>query len=314
MLRVVKHGLLVLLLPLMQACDESLPPRIHPLDIDPEEFLSESSSSESGVVRYERGVTVTQSLAGTQFMEIKNLHDEVLSGREDITINVEYWFEDFPGDTIKVVGDRNNLLNPFNFQGEVFMLDGDILTIHPDSSARFRIQFDHTAEALWNYGNPVYIMDSCGFPPCGQRVVTDQIRMSVRASIRLFENQRIPLMTEETQLTIWYFFVVSSLASAKVLEFGGSVDSNGAALSWTMTEQSRVHHYDVERSLAPTDGFVNIGTIMPQGSFVDTVEYSFTETNPSSGTWYYRVGLAEEFLLVGPIYVESIGSALLIVP
>ena len=130
------------------------------------------------------------------------------------------WPLDFPGDTIEVVGDRDNLVNPFNFQGEVFMLDGDILTIHPDSLARFQIQFDHTA------AGPLGLWKSClhygflFFPPCGERVTTDEIRMCARASIRLFENQTIPLVTDDVDFSIWYFFNYDSHAYVEVEEIG----------------------------------------------------------------------------------------------
>ena len=312
----LKFGLAAIVLSLLCTCEESLPPRIHPLDIDPEGFLEQSFSVESGVVMYEVGETVSRSLAGTLYLDIKNLHDEVLSGTEDITIDVDYWFADFPGDTIRVVGDRNNLVNPFNFQGDVFMLDGDILTIHPDSSARFLILFDHTVEALWGHGNPVYTMDSCFFPPCGERITTDEIRMSARASIRLFENQKIPLVTEEADFTVWYFFNVFSHLSIELEDMRGWVDTSGATIRWVTSYQWRVAYFAVQRSFDFNEGFETIsnGIVTPEGAPADTVEYLVTETNPPSGTWYYRVALFEDFLLVGPLYVRSLGTVRLVVP
>jgi hypothetical protein len=311
----VAWGLVATVL-LLSACEESLPPRIHPSDIDPEGFLEQSFDSESGVVMYTGSDTISQSTAGTLYLDVRNIHDEVLSGTEDITIDVEYWSPDFPGDTIRVVGDRDNLVNPFNFQGDVFMLDGDILTIHPDSSARFQIQMDHTAEGLWVYGNPVYTMDSCFFPPCGERVTTDEIRMTARASIRLFENQTIPLFTDEVDLTIWYFFEVIAYSSVEVENITAWVDSGSVKVQWITSYQWRVHHFEVQKSMEVSDGFGTIsnGIIAPQGAAADTVEYLVTETDPPSGTWYYRVAIFEEFRLVGPLYVSSFGRVQVVVP
>ena len=87
---ILRCGSVVMFLTVLPACEESLPPRIHPSSIDPEGFLEESFSSESGVVLYTAGDTVSRSTAGTLYLDVRNIHDEVLSGTEDITIDVEY--------------------------------------------------------------------------------------------------------------------------------------------------------------------------------------------------------------------------------
>ncbi len=311
----LRSGLAVIVLSLLCTCEESLPPRIHPSAIDPEGFLEEAIASESGVVMYTGSDTISRSTAGTIYLDVRNIHDEVLSGPQDITIDVEYWSQDFPGDTIRVVGDRDNLVNPFNVQGDVFMLDGDILTIHPDSLARFQIQLDHTAQGLWVYGNPVYTMDSCFFPPCGERITTDGIRMTARASVRLFEGQTIPLVTEDVELTVWYFIVVASHANVEVENITGWVDTSGVTIQWVTSYQWRVHHFEVQKSLKVNGVFETIpnGIIAPQGTAVDTVEYLVTETDPAPGTWYYRVVIFEDFRLVGPLYVTSFGRVQVVV-
>jgi len=114
---VVKFGSLFLTLSSLQGCDEFLPPRIHPSGIEPQGFLEQSFDAEGGVVFYERTDTVSRSTAGTTYLVVKNLHDEVLSGSEDITIDVEYWLKDFPGDTIRVIGGQGQSPQSLQFSG-----------------------------------------------------------------------------------------------------------------------------------------------------------------------------------------------------
>ena len=196
------------------------------------------------------------------------------------------------------------------------MLDGDILTIHPDSLARFQILFDHTAAALWDYGSPVYTMDSCFFPPCGERITTDLIRMGVRASFRLFENQTIPLETEDVEFSIWYFFNYASHAFVELEEIQGWVDSSGVTIRWVTSSQWGVHHFEVQKSTDPNSGFQTIptGIVAPQGAATDTVEYFVTELDPDPGPWWYRIAMFYDFPLVGPLYVGFAGRTQVVVP
>ena len=59
----------------------------------------------------------------------RNKHDEFLSGRENIRIEIEMWRVSRPGAIYKISGDRNSLINQFDFQGGAFLLDGDVLAV-----------------------------------------------------------------------------------------------------------------------------------------------------------------------------------------
>jgi len=309
-------------------CEESLPPRIDPRTIDAKDFLELSSGATSGTVLFERSDSTSSSNAGNLSLSVKNLHDEVLSGREQISIDVDYWLPDFPiAETTRVHGDRDHLLNPYNFQGNVFMLDGDILTIHPDSTARFLIIWDHTEERFWDFGNPVLVVDPCGFPPCDERVITDPLRVMARASIRLFEQQIVPLVTDPIEFEITYFFIVSHSASAMLDAIYAAVDSNGAVgVHWvTSFESETILGWQAEKAASLNQGFRSItnGLLRPEckddytrvrGFPTVHVHHLAFDTSREPGVWFYRAVIWEDLFIVGPLAVEFLGTVRVVVP
>ena len=139
--------------------------------------------------------------------------------------------------------------------------------------------------------------------------------MSARASIRLFESQTIPLVTEVVELTVSYFFVVMSLSFVRLEAIEGWVNTNGATLRWVTTYQSNVYQFAVQKFLSSTGGFQAIqnGLIPPDGAQADTVEYLVTDSDPESGTWDYRIAVLEYFNPAGAFMVRSLGPLELVV-
>lgn len=297
---------------LLSSCEESLPPRNDTRYADPKEVLEVSFDVYEGVVVFLNRDSTANSNGGIVSLAVKNAHDEVLSGTEEISIDITFSLEDFPAaGTANIHGDRNNLINRFNFQGDVFMLDGDILTIHPDSSARFLIVWDHIQARFWDYGNPVYV---------GQGyVVTDSLQVVAQASIRLYEQQVIPLLTEQIRFKIFYFFAeVYPNSIASIDEIEGWADSSGAVnLSWVVNCENAICEnpaalgWEVQKSIAANgtyqslpDVFIPTTASLYQREIVDTtLTYLFIDSLAVPGIWYYRLALLENLFLVGPIAV-----------
>jgi hypothetical protein len=276
-------------------CEELFAPRFDPLDVDPKEFLKHTLNALEGTVVYEEGDTITASIAGTFSLNVKNLHDEVLSAEEGISIDFDLYPADDPALLARVHGNRNNLLNPFNSQGNMFMLDGNILTIHPDSSAKFLVQINHTRERFWKLRNAVWI------PFVGVRV--DSMRFIAKGSVRLFKQQRIPLLTDQIRFTISYLFRARGLRSVtRIDSLRGWVDSMGLVhVGWqTPFETNFVYGFRIQKSFFPTHSFATVpdGFVRDLGSPADTTSYEFIDYDATPGIRYYRLAQLEDFGLV----------------
>ena len=299
-------------------CEESLPPRIDPRNIDPASVLELSSEAVGGVVRFEPRDSVSRSDAGTVILVVKNIHDEVLSGQEGISIDMKFWLKDFPiAETLRVQGDRDNLINPFNFQGNVFMLDGDVLTIDPDSSAIFLVGLEHTKARFWEFGNPTYVVDPCGFPPCDERVVTEPLEVVASGSVRLFANQEVPLVTSQIGFSVFYFFITGHQSTVIIDSLEGSFEASGAVtIHWRTTYEYHVLGFKIEKSIFQDSGFTTVteSLIPAEGGSADTATYVFTDFQPESGAWYYRAAVVEDLFIAGPFAVTFSEPVLVEVP
>jgi PKD repeat protein len=84
--------------------------------------------------------------------------------------------------------------------------------------------------------------------------------------------------------------VVVSCTSAPVtmISFDATKEGSDVLLDWVTTSEVNNDYFDVQYS---TDGinFVSIGTVKGNGTSGSYHEYSFTHTNPSSGTNYYKL-------------------------
>lgn len=313
----MKTRFIVLSIVLLGGCEESLPPRIHPLSVDLADFFELSAAPVPGVVFYQPRDSFPQTSSGSLFLSVKNTHDEVFSGHEGIAVDAKYWGTNFPTDTVWVRGDFNNLLNPFNLQGNMFMLENGILTIHPDSSANFLVVWNHSEQQFWNYANPRFIADPCQNPPCSFRIVSDTIQVNGIASITLFENQVTPLVSDPISFEIHYFFDVQKAAFARIDTLRAWVDDEGSAvIRWVAAFQSSIFRYEVQRSPSSIGGFetVQSGFVEPQGAFIDTVTYDFVDLDSDPGRWYYRLGFVEYFYPAGPFLVDSTSSIEIVLP
>ena len=120
-----------------------------------------------------------------------------MKGSGTVQLEIEMWRVSRPGAIYKISGDRNNLLNQYDPQGGVFLLDGDVLSLAPDSSAKFLIGWDHVAFGLYNDAGPRLEIPRCPTYPhlCGAQVVANSISLRARGTVQLFEEQHTPQLT-----------------------------------------------------------------------------------------------------------------------
>jgi hypothetical protein len=286
---------------LLCACEESLPPRIPP---DPGEVLESSFSAIDGGVFFERRATVSQSVSGSFQIEVKNKHDEFLSGRENIRIEIEMWRVGRPATIYKISGDRNSLINQYDLQGRAFLLDGDVLSLAPDSSAKFLIGLDHVGLGLYHdAGARFEIPQGPWWPHVGAHVVTDQISLRARGTVQVWEAQRTPQLMEETQFSIFYFFD-TGVASVRIFDLVSSVDSitHFVSLGWNTFLHVGVERYEIQRATSPSNNFIHLTYIAPEGGLYDTTSYLYVDSNAPSGVLSYRLGMWEKpFLFARPL-------------
>jgi hypothetical protein len=73
------------------------------------------------------------------------------------------------------------------------------------------------------------------------------------------------------------------------VDIRGNADASGKnIISWTMAMESNLDHYTIEAS---ADGatFRELGKVLPNGPFVGSSSYSYTDGQPGTGVNYYRV-------------------------
>lgn len=276
---------------LLVGCEEFLPPRIYP---DPGAALDPTFSTISGIVFFEKNDSLTQTDGGSFLIEVKNLHDEFLSGPKDIQISIDFWQEARPGQIYHITGDRNNLLNQYDWQGDVFLLDGNILSLAPDSSARFRIGWDHAAYKLYEEAAPRFELYGCPtFAQCGGYIVTDSLFFRAEGSIKVWAAETTPKPLEEIPFTIFYFFDVD-VTPVQIDNMASSVDSvtGAVTVTWTTFLHFGVDKYGIERAYANSIQFDQVGEVIaPRELYSDTLSFVFIDPDPPSGINRYRLGV-----------------------
>jgi len=129
---------ILLFLVAFTACDESLPPRA-----DPDAVLVTTLYGLEGPVTINAGEQT--SLAGSVFIELRNVHDEVLQDDARIGVTVEVWMKDQPQNRATIQLGRSDLMNGGIIQtGKV--------TLGPDSAANFLKRWNHRT----NIGQPFW--------------------------------------------------------------------------------------------------------------------------------------------------------------
>ncbi|PKP10936.1 MAG: hypothetical protein CVU09_05290 [Bacteroidetes bacterium HGW-Bacteroidetes-4] len=85
-----------------------------------------------------------------------------------------------------------------------------------------------------------------------------------------------PLIAGDTQLPI------------ELTHFAATSNENDVTIYWQTASEENNHYFTIERSV---DGisFKTIGTVMGAGNSQITLNYSFTDVSPLSGTTYYRL-------------------------
>jgi len=151
-------------------CDESLPPRS-----DPENILIASLAPPLEIIEFEDGVPIRT--AGSYMAWLKNIHNEALQKEAKIQATIYVWMANSPEvhRTIRVLP---LLAHP--------RLDGHLLTLVPQDSARFLVLWDQrtdTGEPFWNHVRLTLVKS-----PNGEYFDSDPIEFVAQASIQIFEN------------------------------------------------------------------------------------------------------------------------------
>ncbi|TDB63397.1 hypothetical protein [Arundinibacter roseus] len=74
--------------------------------------------------------------------------------------------------------------------------------------------------------------------------------------------------------------------------FEGRPSENLITLNWQTSEEKNSQHFDVQRS-QDAQQFSTIGTVAARGMSPALLDYTFTDSNPSSGTNYYRLRMMD---------------------
>jgi hypothetical protein len=74
-----------------------------------------------------------------------------------------------------------------------------------------------------------------------------------------------------------------------LVDFDAVVDNGSVILSWRTLMESNSDHFDIERSSNGGSNWDVVGKVAAQGNSSIPVSYSFTDANPGSGTFQYRV-------------------------
>lgn len=96
----------------------------------------------------------------------------------------------------------------------------------------------------------------------------------------------------------------------ELLYFTGAAEGNGFVFRWATASELNCDHFNLQRS-ADGKEFENIATIKAHGTTADRHEYRYTETNPLTGTSYYRLqsidfdGYTESFNIVKVDYAGA---------
>lgn len=260
-------------------CDESLPPRD-----DPQNVLAVSLSGEPGTVALQEDLSMFSQIPGGFTVGLTNLHDEVLQAREDISIDITFSVQGSAHIGGTAHGDRNQLLN-------FMMMQGDLLTIEPESTATFFIQWDHGDGRLWESsgltfhrieGNPI---DITWFKSGLLEVVAS-------GTARFFENIA-PVELPGARMEIDYAIFVADPQPVMVEDLIAVYDpaSSGVHLSWFTPFEVQHFGFHLEKGMtANSFPYFYEDWIRGQGTVFDTTYYSYTDSlNISGGQWFYRL-------------------------
>ena len=262
-------------------CDETLPPRD-----DPQNFLEVSFDAIDGTVVLDHGVTLLSSDPGGFFVSVKNLHDEVLQAEEEISIDIDFWIVENPGTGGTTHGDRARL------QDQTMIQYGNLLTIEPESSATFFMQWDHAGLKLWEYST-LTLKIQPGNPLDFYWFESGPLTLSAEGTARLFKNIA-SLELQQDLFVIDYTIFVDTPADPVVDSLMATFDPaiSAVVLEWQTPYEVNNHGFKIEKKFTLAGEFTPAYPFLipGQGTTYDTTEHAFTDSvGIESGVWYYRL-------------------------
>jgi len=275
--RFLAAALITLLSP---GCDESLPPRG-----DPQDYLAISMTATPGTVLLREDLSMFSEMPGAFTVGLTNLHDEVLQSTEDISIDITISVQGSSSHGGTTHGDRNQLLTFWMMQNQ------DQLTIEPDSTAIFFIQWDHADLRVWESagltfhrqpGNPVDITWFESGP----------VTIIGNGTARFFKDVA-PLTLPESRAVIDYRIFVPDPVPTRIDSFEARYDATipGVRLTWLTPFESQNYGFKLEKGMS-MDAFPYLyeDGIPGQGTIFDTTYYAYIDSlNIQPGQWYYRL-------------------------
>ncbi len=83
--------------------------------------------------------------------------------------------------------------------------------------------------------------------------------------------------------------VSTSPLPVKLSDFSGRLNGNTAHLQWTTAFESNSDKFDIERAVAGTDSWVNVGSVKAAGNSAAARAYVFADAGLAPGEWMYRL-------------------------
>jgi len=275
------HGWLTpLLIALLAGCEESLPPRN-----EPQNFLDVTFQGEDGTVELRDGETLVSTTPGGFTVSVKNLYEEVLQDEEDINIDIDFWLAGNESISGTAHGDRSALLFSHMIQ------NGNLLTIEPQETALFHVQWDHAAEQFWKYTDLTFEVEH-GSPFDIYFFESGPITLAAKGTARLFKTTGV-LQLVEDQFTINYKIYVDPPVvvhvDSLIARYDASIDA--VILEWETPVEINNYGFRVENGMDQSAfESASPGLIPGQGSTSSETFYSFTDSlGLSPGLWYYRL-------------------------
>ncbi len=239
-------------------------------------FEAEYGNALSGVVNI-----VTQ----TGSADHPNLYDEVLQAEEDISIDGTLTRAGIPGTVATAHGGRDQLLDLSLIQA------GNLLTIEPESSAVFLIQWNHAEAALWEQTQMTFHTQP-GNPSDFSWFESGTITLNAEGTAQLFEGVA-PVQLAPTQFAISYTIWVGDPMEVQVDNFIPVYNTSlgMVRLQWQTPFEVNNYGFMVERGVSPTEfPVVYNDFIAGQGTTFDTTYYFFLDSmDHSPGLRYYRL-------------------------
>ena len=155
------------------SCEETLP-----LREEPTRFLEADMAALTGVVIFRNDVAVT--VAGSFFLTVKNLHDEVLQERALVEADIDVAMRNTPTNRVVVHADKDDLVNSW-------ILQANKITLAPDMAVQLIKQWDHrTVNGIpfWEYVRLTQKFTAHGEP----YLESEPVNFVAKAEVQVFEN------------------------------------------------------------------------------------------------------------------------------